>query len=778
MKRSRLPRGLAPLLTTVLCLGTAQLARLLVDTDLAPALFWPPAGIALGAALGWGLGTLPGAVAGVLLAALGWGLPWTSAALLAGATGVQALAGVLLLSRSGFSGSLSRLADLLRLLVFGGLIPGLLAAALAYPALAGVDWFWEGTSLRGGLALVAAMGLGTLIFAPILFCRRSPECPPASGAAWESALALLGLIVTALILAHPTALGMPAAAFRPYPLMPFLLWLALRADPRLTGLGIGLVHAVAASAPGWGRGNLFAQLPDAMLLPMHGFVAALALVFMVLAVLMVARTRVEAALRSSETRFRNVVELTRNCLWEMDVERRFSYLDHHAEAVFRMPAEALLGRSPDVVWSTALRPPFRCLLDGALEGGEALTRTATLTLSGGEVVYLEISCVPRRDEAGHHLGWQGITRDVTERERLARDLEDSHRRFRQLAENIQEVFWVSEDMARFVYISPRCEDVLGLPREILFRDYLAWLRLVPDEDQAQAREALARLARRQSVDMEIRIRHPGKGQRWVQVRSFPFEENGGTPLNAGIMADVTDRRQAEESHMAETLAQRDALIREVHHRIKNNLQTVVSLLRREAGRHPEARESIEAAIAQVRTVAVVHGLHGRLTRHSIMLCELLPAVVDSVAELSRRPIRREGLPEGCGELRIMDNETVAMALILNELVTNAVKHGGEDGSAGEGVLVTMAREGHQARIRISNAGRLPEGFDFSRGLGLGTGLGLVRALQPSPGMDIRFSGEGESVLVEVVIDAPLLSPTAIDQLEFGTVSHEQNTDRR
>jgi PAS domain S-box-containing protein len=492
----------------------------------------------------------------------------------------------------------------------------------------------------------------------------------------------------------------------------------------------------------------------------------------------VSRSLAENALRASEARLRNVISLIRNCLWETDGEGRFVYLDSHVESVFAKPAEAMLGRRPEDIWPDDLGPDMRDLFRMALKTTNAVYASQTFRRPDGDTAYLETNCSSLRDETGRHLGWQGITREVTERVRMARDLDETHRRFQQLAENIQEVFWVSERMERFLYISPQCEEVTGLSREILYADYMAWFSLIRDEDKALMESALARVARREAIDEQCRILHPRKGLRWIVVRSFPFEEQGGVPMNAGILEDITERKQAELTHMEEALAQRDALIREVHHRIKNNLQTVVGLLRREAGKHPEAKDSIESAIAQVQSVAVVHGLHGRVTQHTIMLCELLPAIVNNVSELSGVPIRREGVRAGCGELRLKDSETVAVALILNELATNAVKHVDAKGDVALFPLVTMARVGHQARIRMINPGALPDGFDFDKGVGLGTGLGLVRALLPKPGMTIEFRQIGASVEVEMIIEAPVLTPSAIDQLEFGKEGYEKNSARR
>lgn len=778
MKAKAFPSWYIQILVGGLCLVTGQLSHFLVGSDLAPVIFWPPAGIALGAALVWGLGAIPAAFLGTVASTAMWGMPWQSSLLMGLALSIQALVGTLLLRRAGFPGRLPHVSELLKLVFLGGVVAGGMASVFTYFALRDVDWFWETTFARSAIAVFLAHLLAVLVFSPIIICRRTAICPKALGSRVEAMVVLLVLFVAALALAHPVLMGLPDNVFRPYPLLPFLLWLALRSTPQDAALGIALIYGVAASTAGWGQGHLSSLLPVVLVLPIHGFTFVIGLSFMALAVLMVSRSLAESALRASEARLRNVIGLIRNCLWETDGAGRFVYLDSHVESVFALPVQAMLGRRPEDIWPEGLGPAMGDLFRKTLHKKEAECESQSFRRQDGETIFLETNCAPLRDDTGRHLGWQGITRDVTDRVRMARNLDESDRRFHQLAENIEQVFWVSERMERFRYVSPQCEEVIGLSREALYADYMAWFGLIHEEDKARLKSALESVARREKIDLEFRILHPRKGLRWIWGRSFPFEEPGGDPMNAGIIEDITDRKLAQQAHIEEALAQRDALIREVHHRIKNNLQTVVGLLRREAGKHPEAKASIESAIAQVQSVAVVHGLHGRVTQHTIMLCELLPAIVNTVSELAGAPIRREGVREGCGELRLKDSETVAVALILNELVTNAVKHAAANGDVGLFPLVTIAREGHRGRIRMINPGALPDGFDFDRGVGLGTGLGLVRALVPKPGMTINFRQVGANVEVEVIIEAPVLSPATIDQLEIGKEGHEKNTDRR
>lgn len=254
--------------------------------------------------------------------------------------------------------------------------------------------------------------------------------------------------------------------------------------------------------------------------------------------------------------------------------------------------------------------------------------------------------------------------------------------------------------------------------------------------------------------------------RWVITAAVEHPDGApqGTPGEGGVdhlpktdgsVRAGTEGPQMHTGEAAQAPYLRNALTQEVHHRIKNNLQAVVGLLRRTALKQPEAQAAIDAAVSQVQAVAVVHGLYGQVTRHSVMLCELLPVIVSSVSSLTGVMISLRGVQAAQGRLLIRENETVAIALILNELLTNAVKHASVTGE-GTAVDVNFLREAGRARISITNRGCLPAGFDFGVGAGAGMGLGLVSALLPNPGVDVDFKQVGDKVEVSLDIGPPVI----------------------
>jgi hypothetical protein len=257
-----------------------------------------------------------------------------------------------------------------------------------------------------------------------------------------------------------------------------------------------------------------------------------------------------------------------------------------------------------------------------------------------------------------------------------------------------------------------------------------------EEDRSRVDAYLARQERGLPVEFEARVLRPDGSLRCIWAESCPFVSTSGERLVIGIVHDITERRREQERRIDEAMRQRDTLVREVHHRIKNNLQGVAGLLRKHAQRSPAVAPVLEAAIAQVQSIAIVHGLQGvRSADGGVVLCDIIEAVAHMLRGLTEARIELAGVRHSDRVIRLAEGETVAVALVLNELMMNAVKHGAPS-EGGAPIVVELKRGAGRARVTVRNPGTLPHGFDFRAGAGGGTGLALVRALMPADGMTI------------------------------------------
>ncbi len=263
-----------------------------------------------------------------------------------------------------------------------------------------------------------------------------------------------------------------------------------------------------------------------------------------------------------------------------------------------------------------------------------------------------------------------------------------------------------------VYVSPNAVSAyrrLGVTENLLDRPLAA---LDPDPD-----DVVRMLAGRRPQENEIE-RRGGV----VLRRSIPLLAEGRIAGALVLVRDVTDLRRRDRM-----LLLKDATIREIHHRVKNNLQTVASLLRIQGRRlvSPEAKAALGESERRIRSIAVVHETLAKETGDVVDFDQVAERVVAMVEEGLAGPGVRMGVSGSCGE--VSAEVATPLAVALAELLQNCVDHafGGGEGQ----VAVVLGRENGRALVEVADDGRgLPNGFDLAEA---GLGLQIVRTLVES-----------------------------------------------
>jgi PAS domain S-box-containing protein len=231
------------------------------------------------------------------------------------------------------------------------------------------------------------------------------------------------------------------------------------------------------------------------------------------------------------------------------------------------------------------------------------------------------------------------------------------------------------------------------------------------------------------------------------------DSTAGTAQLLLVATDVTAQRTAERARLRAAIDQREVLVREVHHRIKNNLQGVAGLLQQNAARQPELAAALSEAVGQVQAIAQVYGLQVGATG-PLALAGLLRAICGSVQRTFGQTIVFG--ESGAVPHMLPEAEAIPVALTVNELLTNAIKHG-----RGDVVRCELSADDAGVRIAVANAGELPAGFDVSQVRSAVSGLGLVRALLPRRSAMLTLQQQGDEVVAQIQLRAPsVLLPAA------------------
>jgi two-component sensor histidine kinase len=303
---------------------------------------------------------------------------------------------------------------------------------------------------------------------------------------------------------------------------------------------------------------------------------------------------------------------------------------------------------------------------------------------------------------------------------------------------------------RVGYASPNALSVyrkLGLTGDLAGQVLADLTRtLVPPRARADEETISAVLGGRVARDTEL-----GNGEVTVVLRSMPLAPEGEHIGALVLLRDVTDLR-----HRDRELVTKDATIREIHHRVKNNLQTVAALLRLQSRRidSESGRAALDEAVRRVAAIAVVHETLSKSFDESVEF----DAVVDQLARLitdvgghgdAVRIVRE-------GSFGTLSSEAATpMAMVVTELMQNAVEHAYPQGRSGR-IEVRCRRTGATLQVDIVDDGvGLPAGFDPAASGSLG--LSIVDTLVTELGGSITFgppaAGTGTAVRLEFPLEA-------------------------
>lgn len=488
--------------------------------------------------------------------------------------------------------------------------------------------------------------------------------------------------------------------------------------------------------------------------------------------MIVALLDVDARRRSEEElqRVRNLLDLMVENLPVLVSVReaatgRFVSINRAGEAITGLTREQVIGRTWHEIYGRQFADLYAELDRKALATGQQVERPRDVMLrADGRALTVNQRVVPLLEETpggpagamqAHYV--MSIIDDLSGEVRAEAALKETEARFRQFAENIDQlVFITTADLGAVLYVNPRYATLIGAPVDEVLENPRNVLRHVHFDDAPKLARSLprlvARLRRMKKTELTVRIDHAQRGVRLINVRLNPVRIADGGVRVFGVADDVTERSAAEEQRLAEAIKQRDVLVREVHHRIKNNLQGVAGLLQHMANSKPELGVYLNEIAGQIQAIAQVHGLQIRATG-TLPAVGVAQGIFTNLSTMFGVEVRFEPPLPALWRWGLPESEAVPLALVINELGTNAIKYrSGRD----QPISVRLAARPDGIELRIENPGQLKEGFDLARIASNVSGLGLVKALLPRRGARLSIEQVGGTVTTRLELWPPAI----------------------
>lgn len=451
-----------------------------------------------------------------------------------------------------------------------------------------------------------------------------------------------------------------------------------------------------------------------------------------------ARKQAEAALVASEQRYRSILNASPDNITLTDLQGRIIMVSPAALPMFGFEREEeVLGQRVTDFLIPSEQEKALEKMARMFEGIRSGVNEYCAQRRDGSHFDMEVNSEFVRDAAGKPTHFIFIARDVTARKRTEDALTRATDRL-SLATRAGGVgIWDFDVRNNRLIWDDMMHRLYGTPLEQFGGAYEAWQKGIHPDDRARTdAEIQAALRGEKEFDTEFRVLWPDGSVRYIRALSLLKRDALGLPLNMiGTNWDITAQKQAEKS-LQTSLHEKEALLKEVHHRVKNNLQVVTSLLRLEAARSGQSatKSVLEDMQGRIRSMAM---LHESLYRSGTFAAVDLGAYIKQIStQLFRVLVATPGTIQlllDMDSVPIEMDQAMPCGLLVNELVSNSLKHGFPPGHSGE-IRVELHRleGGPQLCLIVSDTGvGLPADLEVKRCQSLGLQLvgDLTRQLE-------------------------------------------------
>jgi len=335
---------------------------------------------------------------------------------------------------------------------------------------------------------------------------------------------------------------------------------------------------------------------------------------------------------------------------------------------------------------------------------------------------------------------QGVVRDITERKKAEHVLSESEKKFRSLVENANDAIYIITHEG-FQYVNPAFEQLTGYTsKEVCKKTFNFWSIIHPDDvKMIEGREAARKEGKEVPSRYEFRILAKDGQTKIVEPATVSIGEKGEAKV-IGILRDVTERKQAEE-RIKTSLREKDVLLREIHHRVKNNMQIISSLLRLQSRLIKDSKmvEMFKESQNRIRSMALIHEkLYQTDDLSRINFAEYIRSLTVHLFHTYRVNPNIVKMNTEVEEVYLSINKAIPCGLVINELVSNALKHAFPDSKKGEIQIKLYSNRQNRTKLVVSDDGiGLPENLNIQEPetLGLQLVYDLVKQIEGTVKLD-------------------------------------------
>ena len=455
------------------------------------------------------------------------------------------------------------------------------------------------------------------------------------------------------------------------------------------------------------------------------------------------RKKAEEALQKSQANLLALIENSQASIWSVDRDFRILTINSHFEKMFAFAygIDLKVGMKITDCVSSKMKKTWVARYNRVFRG-ESFVIEEDFLISG-KTINAEISFNPIRNN-GKITGVSVFSREITEQKLAKEALRESEEKYRAIFESFHDVYYRTDRKGLVTIISPSVrthagwdpEDIIGHPVTDFYRD--------PSE-----RETFREKLKESGVINDYELKLLSKDGRVIDVSvssKIIFGKDGKPTGVEGVLRDITDRKHAEEQ-VKSSLKEKEVLLQEIHHRVKNNMQIISSLLNLQS-HHIEdvkVKDMFKMSRDRIRSMALIHEkLYQSKDLTKINFAQYIQSLAVHLLNTYNVSMDRVKLNAKVTDVFLDINSAIPCGLIINELVSNSLKHAFPQDKKGNIRIQLNRGNNGNVRLVVSDDGiGFSENVDFQHPDSLG--LQLVNDLVDQLGGTLELdSSEGTS----------------------------------
>ncbi len=465
------------------------------------------------------------------------------------------------------------------------------------------------------------------------------------------------------------------------------------------------------------------------------------------------RKLMEQAFRQNKSRLKIIFETAKDCIFIKDSSLRYLQINPAMKRLFGVPASEFVGKT-DAELFGAEKTTLSGRVDQKVLKGEVVEEE-DVEFVNGKVRSFHVIKVPLHNESGKVVGIYGIARDISELKRTEKALKENEKKYKALysmvrlmCDNVPDMIWAKDLNKNYIFTNQAiCKNLLNArdTEEPLGKNDIFFAKRERDSKPDNPNYHTFGEICRDSDTIVMETKKPKRFDEYGNVRGeflyldvykAPFwDENGKLIGTVGCGRDVTQEKELEAEKnktagkLQKSLKEKELLLKEVHHRVKNNLQVICSLLTLKAKsiKDEEARKLFEESRDRVRTIAILYEkLHQSNNFGQIDFRRYVKSLTNNLLMSYENRLQKISLKVDIHDVFLDIDRAIPCGLLINELITNSLKFAFPPNQGGE-ILVKMNNIKNKYELIVQD-----NGIGLPKNVKVGTaetvGMKLVNAL--------------------------------------------------